>query len=274
MLNPPKLHEAESADQLRGSFQVIQAYSPKELIEDYLDHVCQPLVGVIPFAERSRFREEAQFHLERLQQSFVEECSTPSEAALKAIEAYGEADKVSDDCIKSYLDNRIQSPALKTVGTGNFIAFSIFGVAQILYTALLQLHVFLPSGEAYRLPVSPAAARMLLPEPFPIPQSWGDFLLLYGFPFIAPAVAGFVTGWTVPVQAARSVLQAMLPIIIYSFVVGSFMVPMTAGLLFAIFQALYWVPVGCLFASVGTTFAQRRAVRRKKLAIFRRGHEA
>lgn len=269
MPSPLRLSEAGPPE----VFRVVESFTAEEMIEDYLDHICSPLVGVVPFRERSRLREEAAFHLDRLQQSYAAEGLSAGEAALKAIETYGEASKISDQWIQSYLENRIQSKALKRIGTGNFLAFSIFGIAQILYTALLQLHVFLPSGEAYRLPVSPAEARMLLPEPFPIPQSWGDFALLYGFPFAAPVIAGFVAGLAIPSGAARSVFQAMMPIVIYSFVVGSFMVPITTGLLFALFQALYWIPVGCLAATVGASFAQRRGVRSGRWAIFRSRHE-
>lgn len=264
MLSPLKLHQEEG-----GLAQIAETRPPSDLIEDYLDHVCAPLVGVIPFDERSRFREEAGFHIDRLQHSYQAEGLSPEDAVLKAIQTYGEPARVSDRCLESYQENRVQSPLFKRIGSGNFIAFCIFGIAQILYTALLQLHVFLPSGEAYRLPMSPAEARMLLPEPFPIPQSWGDFAFLYGFPLLAPLVAGFLVGLAVPFGASKSVFQAMMPIVIYSFVVGSFMIPITTGLLFALFQAVYWIPIGCLAAAIGTTYAQRRAVRNAKMAIFR-----
>lgn len=252
--------------------QIVKGYNPNDLIEDYLDHVCAPLVGIVPFEERSRLREEAGFHLERLAQSYVAEGLEPEAAARRAIRTYGEPAKISDEFIESYQENRIQSPLFRRVGSANFIAFCLFGVAQVLYTALLQIRVFLPSGEAYRLPVSPAEARMLIPEPFPIPQSWAEFLLLYGFPVVAPLAAGFLTGLFVPVGASRAVFLAMMPIVIYSFVVGSFMTPITTGLLFALFQAVYWIPAGCFASTLGATYGQRRAVRRHRLALFGGDH--
>jgi len=269
VLSPRSLARLDDRRRLR----VAKAYSPNDLIEDYLDHVCAPLVGVVPFEERTRLREEAAFHLDRLTQSYVAEGLAPEAAARKAIRTYGDPAKISDDCIESYHENRVQSPVFRRVGSSSFIAFCLFGVAQILYTALLQIRVFLPSGEAYRLPVSPAEARLLIPEPFPIPQSWAEFLLLYGFPVVAPLVAGFYTGLHVPVGASRAVLVAMMPIVIYSFVVGSFMTPITTGLLFALFQAVYWIPAGCLSASLGTTYSQRQALRRRKLALFEENDE-
>lgn len=264
MLSPFKFRQQESR-----VLRVSEARPPEDLIEDYLDHICAPFVGIVPFDERSRFREEAAFHIDRLQQSYQAEGMPAEEATRRAIRTYGEPGQVSDRYLESFYENRVQSALFKRIGSGNFIAFCIFGVAQILYTALLQVHVFLPSGEAYRLPVSPAEARQLLPEPFPIPQSWGDFALLYGLPIVAPILAGFFVGYQVPAGASRSVFQAMMPIVIYSFVVGSFMLPITTGLLFGLFQAVFWIPVGCLAASVGTTYAQRRAIRHAKRAIFR-----
>ena len=47
-----------------------------EQIEDFLDHLCAPLIGIVPYRERFAFRQEAHAHIDGLDDLFVSVAST------------------------------------------------------------------------------------------------------------------------------------------------------------------------------------------------------
>jgi hypothetical protein len=55
--------------------------SPAERIEDYLDHLCVPLVGVVPYRERRSMRQEAAAHIACLVDEFQAERGCTSDEA-------------------------------------------------------------------------------------------------------------------------------------------------------------------------------------------------
>jgi hypothetical protein len=228
------------------------------IVEDYLETLTAPMVGLVPYRVRFELRAETAAHLERQIDRLVAEGIDRDTASQKAIAGYGSARAVGDAFLEEWYENQSKSRLLRRFGHANYVAFGRFAIAQAIVTALLQIRVFLPSGAAYSLPLSPAEVRRLLPEPLPIPEASVSGLLLILVPLIAPWLAGISTGYAVPVRPGRAVYQAMLPIVIYSFFVGALMLPMTEGLLFALFQVVYWIPSGAVAAHIGMSLAARR----------------
>ena len=58
-------------------------------VEDYLDHVCAPLVGVVPYARRSELRAELRGHLEALVATHEELGSERTAAVVMALRQFG-----------------------------------------------------------------------------------------------------------------------------------------------------------------------------------------
>src|SRR5688572_4418190 len=67
-----------------------EAMAPHPRIEDYLDHVCAPLVGVVPYAKRQELRAELRSHLEALIATHQELGRGPEVAALEALRQFGD----------------------------------------------------------------------------------------------------------------------------------------------------------------------------------------
>lgn len=231
------------------------------IVEDYLETLTAPMVGLVPYRVRVELRAETAAHLERQIDRLTAEGIDGEAASRQAIAGYGSARAVGDAFLEEWFENQAQSRLLRRFGHGNYVAFGRFAIAQAVVTALLQIRVFLPSGAAYSLPLSPAEVRRLIPEPFPIPEASLSGLLLVLLPLLAPWIAGISTGFAVPVRPGRAVYQAMTPISIYSFVFGALMLPMTEGLLFALFQVVYWIPAGAVAAHIGMCLAARRRIR-------------
>ncbi|RYG37740.1 hypothetical protein EON81_05810 [bacterium] len=246
------------------------ALDAPEMLRDYLDHLSGLSIGVIPADQRIRLCEETEFHLERLQGKYLAEGLDPEAAMRAAIHHHGDPATIAENFVESHFENHSRSPLYRSFGRGNFVAFGILGLAQMLYTGMLQLAIFLPSGEGYRLPLSPGIARQLLPAPLPLPQSLPELAALYAYPILTPLVCGWLIGRQVPIRAARAAALAMMPIIIYSFFVGTLMLPVTAGLVFALVQVVWWLPVTALLAEVSRSVTRERRVRAESHTFTRR----
>ena len=68
--------------------------------------------------------------------------------------------------------------------------------------------------------------------------------------FLAPFVAGSLTGAMVSAQAERGVRNAVLLLVVHSVITGLLLLPGVEGLVFAGWQALFWLPAGRISAAV------------------------
>ena len=59
-------------------------------LEDYLDQVCAPLVGSLPYAARQELRREIHQHLRSLSAAYQEVGATPDSALSQALEKFGD----------------------------------------------------------------------------------------------------------------------------------------------------------------------------------------
>jgi hypothetical protein len=229
----------------------------------YVELLLAPLVGNLPAADRERIREETEFHLERLQANYALEGYPPEEAMRRAIRNHGDPGELAARLLEMQQNETLRLPWLRSIGYGPFTAFVVFAAAQFVTLGLFQVRILMPSGAAYRLPLAPGGTRAVFPEPLPFPETPLDLFVLYGVPVLFPILGGFVTGGLVRARAARSVALAMLPLVLYAFVVGTLLLPATHGLALALFQFAFWLPVGALGAHLGSLAAQARRARRE-----------
>lgn len=242
-----------------GSPSEAAALEAAEVLEDYIDRLRAPLVGIVPLERRQRFVSEVAGHLEALTEDFLAEGLAPSAAAKRAVDEHGNPGKLAEDFLTTWFERDARGPLEKRFGRANCTAFGAFVVVQAVYLFLLQIRIFEPNGVYYRLPLSPGQIRQIWPSPLPYPENSPWFLVLLGYPILAPFLAGIWVGRRVPVRAAKSVYHALVPLILCSFTVGVCLLPVTEGILFALFQLLFWLPIGALCAHISSVLA--RAVR-------------
>ena len=65
-----------------------------EQVEDYLDYLCAPLIGSMPYRERRRFRMEALAHIDGLIAEYREQGFALPEAVQKALREFGEPGQI------------------------------------------------------------------------------------------------------------------------------------------------------------------------------------
>jgi hypothetical protein len=238
-----------------------EAMTPDDIIADYLDHLCAPLVGVVPYIERSRLREETGYHLERLAGTYILEGESPIEATRRAVAKYGESNEVSQLFLETWFVHQPQGRLARRFGLANIRALTFFGAATLLTTTLVQMRVYWPNPQPLTFGLSVAQMRHLIPEPLPLPDGNPVSVGLAIIAIIAPVVAGWLTGASVPVRPARTVYNVQTLLTLYTFVLGAQMLPMREGVLLGVFQLFFWLPVGCLTAHIAAALTWRRRCR-------------
>lgn len=229
--------------------------APPFALDLYLAELRIYLTGIVPDEDIERFLEETAEHLEIL----LEE-SPDNELRLAA--EFGTPREVADQFIEAWYTKRSRlSPLERFFGPGNLSVVALFGFAAVLYWALLQFRIFLPSNSAYHLPWSPGEIRRYFPEPLPFPEFSLQFLLMAGVPLIAPPVMGWIVGRIVPVRPQAAVYAVLMPMILVSYIIGILLLPVTDGLIFAVVQSVYWLPVGYAFAHLSSSLARRARLR-------------
>src|SRR5271165_7565163 len=79
----------------------------EDRIEDYLDYLCAPLLGVVPYAERSSLREEARQHLQDMMMEFEAQGAAPQEAVTCALRAHGNPWRIGQSFVKEWSQGAI-----------------------------------------------------------------------------------------------------------------------------------------------------------------------
>jgi hypothetical protein len=149
----------------------------------------------------------------------------------------------------------------KEIGLPMSYAAVFFVQASLWGLVLLQYKFFWPAADAMRFPLSVPEIRKLWPEPLPLPDGSPIWNLVWAYGFLAPFVAGWLTGRKALTGAARSVATVQILCTLLTFIVGTFMLPITEGLWFAILQLAWWVPMGTLTAHIASAFTRRRRFR-------------
>lgn len=230
-------------------------------LRQYVEALDWALAGEVPAAERALLVDEAIFVLERIADERLLLGATPDEAAQAAVAEYGDCQGLAAIHVEGSFEANPPTPVVQAFGRSNSVAFGLFGCATLAYLVLLQLRVYLPSGAPLEMPFTPAQVRSIFPEPLPFPELSLGFLLTVGYPIVAPLIVGAMIGRRIPVRAASAAYRALLPGILAAFVTGSLLLPNTEGLLFGVWQVVFWLPAGCCTAHLASSFARRKRAR-------------
>ena len=194
-------------------------------IEDYLDYLCAPLLGIVPYAQRRRLRLETEDHLLALIEDFESEGFTPSEAVTVALKEYGEPWRVGQGFADAWLNGNSPSRLTRFTDAATLRAFGWFGVFSVLNLLLIEIYLLGPA------------------QPSSLP-------LLYCLAVLSPLAAGVLTGIGLDSRTGIGVCRVVILLGLASAAVGLLLRPQQEGLAFAGFQFVFWLPAGCLSAAV------------------------
>jgi len=221
--NPPLLSDAPPADE-----------EAQAQIEDYLDYLCAPLLGIVPHAQRRRLRLETEDHLRMLAEDFGAEGFAPDEAVAVALQEYGEPWRIGQDFADAWLSGSHPCRLARFTDAATLRAFGWFGVLSVLSLLGVEQCTLAPRQEAL----------------------WS---LVQCLAVVAPLVAGVLTGHALHPRTAGGVCRAVAALGLASGAAGALVLPHWEVLQFALFQFVFWLPAGCLSAAV--TASLRRQFR-------------
>ena len=197
-------------------------------MEDYLDYLCAPLLGLVPYAQRRRLRLETEDHLWALAEDFQAEGFAPDEAVAVALREYGEPWRIGQDFAEAWLSGPHPCRFARFTDASTLRAFGWFGIFSVLTLLLVeQQYVLGPFQESL---ISP----------------------LYCLAILSPIVAGVLTGLALNPSVGGGVLRAVTLLGLTSAAPGALVLPRLEVLQFALFQLVFWLPVGYLSAIVAT----------------------
>jgi len=204
---------------------------PQAQIADYLDYLCAPLLGIVPYAQRRRLHLETEDHLRALADDFEAEGFAPHEAVAVALREYGEPWRIGQEFADAWLSGAGPCRFARFTDAATLRAFGWFGVFSVLTLLGVEQCALAPHQEAFSLLVQCLAV-------------------------LAPLVAGVLTGLALHPKTAGGVCRAVAALSLASGAVGLFVLPHPEVLQFALFQFVFWLPAGGLSPAV--TAALRR----------------
>lgn len=232
------------------------------LIAQYEQRLCDCLSGLVTNDQKKLIVDETIFLLETASNERFLLGESLDEAVRNAIYELGDARSIACHHTQGFFElDRSESFIVRILGRSNAVAFGAVGCADVLFMLLLQLRNFFPACGPIGLKVSPAQIRAILPRPLPFPELSLSFAFGVIYPIIAPILAGWFVGSVIPVRAHEAVYRVTMPIIVISFLVGSTMLPNTEGILCAVIQAVFWLPVGCLCAHLSSLHSRKKRLR-------------
>lgn len=201
---------------------------PDDTLDDFLDHVCAPLVGVVPFVRRRQLRAE----LRELVEMRIEDGLSPEQAIRELGDPHEAGLRFQAEWEQQPLGRR---PG-RWFRTGMAIALAHFGIVS----ALILTALFLARYED-------------MPE---------MAMLGGGLSGLGP-LAGVPLGWLHPARAAQNAALATSVVGLHA-LLAALTVGVAAGafLRHAAIVFLVWLPLGALFASWSAEGGRR--VRRRR----------
>lgn len=211
-------------------------------IEDYLDHVCAPLVGVVPYPRRQELRAELRAHLESLIATHEELGSPADVGAVLALRQFGDPRAISRQWAREWLRPPSAGPvqpAWRAIPT----ALACFGAASLLCLLLFRLST--GGGSNGSVSIGPSGLLVL-----------GGLL---------PVLAGLITGLLAPARQALGTFFALALLVPPFVVLGSNPLLQArlgslwaeSGMVMALILTLFWLPLGPATAALGGLLRSR-----------------
>lgn len=207
-------------DPLPGTQDAVDAQ-----IEDYLDFLCAPLLGIVPYPHRRRLRLEAADHLHTLAEDHAAEGVPPDEAVAAAQREYGNPWQVGQSFADAWSGRSASPHFSRFADAATQRAFGWFGVFSVASLLLIEYAALGPHPE------------WLTP--------WVQCLAV-----LSPLLAGTMTGLGLNSRTPLGICRAVPLLALVSAAAGLLLRPSDTGLQFAAFQLVFWLPAGCLSASV------------------------
>jgi hypothetical protein len=231
----------------------VEAPGREPLLEDYLDHLFAPLVGIVPFSHRQELRRETTAHLDALTDSYRNLGCGPKEATAEAIMQFGDPGMIAREWLTEWEISSGEDASRR----GLVVALGLFSLVCIP-AWLMFLEPFLDGGEMRFNYVSVIAV-----------------ILVSGF---LAAVPGFLTGLISPRKVARNISMAVLILLLFLAVSFAAQLPPSEGFkwssLASLSPFLFWFPAGSLAGRLGALMRRlyeaklkRRFVRSYKMII-------
>ena len=199
-------------------------WAEDRLIEDYLDHLSAPLVGIVPLDERRGLCAEVRSHLEALTAEYGFEGKPPHEATAAALKELGEPWQVGQNFLREWLQGCPDTAPARLTRATAFRAFAFFGVAALPCWWLLE-HRALDSSASDLTP-------------------W-----LWLLAALAPLVAGALTGLAQPARLGRGLGWAVGALTLHALAASATLLPQPDGFWLALCLPLWWLPAGWLSAT-------------------------
>ncbi|HZO86889.1 MAG TPA: hypothetical protein VFB38_01020 [Chthonomonadaceae bacterium] len=205
----------------------------QEQVQDYLDYLCAPLLGIVPYAVRQSFRQEAEAHLWAIVEEYQEQGLPEEKALYAAMQEHGDPSLIGQAFVEAWSEKAPRRSLARRIGPATWRAFGFFGVASAL--CLLTLEIYTLNARKPDLP-----------------------LFLFVLAPVAPVAAGCLTGLTTSAQVAAGTCRALIFLILHMAVISLLVLPRTEIAFFTLFQLLYWLPMGCLSAAITSLFLRWR----------------
>ena len=204
-------------------------------IEDYLDYLCAPLLGVVPYAERLSLREEARAHLLDILAEFEATGMPPHEALTCALRAHGNPWRIGQFFVQEWGQGTVESPPCYWVRRATRCAFAWFGLAAALSLLLIEQYA------------SGGSSHLIFSKGYPMPLSSQDALYPYlcAVSLLSPVIAGCLTSVMTPRQVLRGIVGALAILTVHALVTACLLLPKVEGFAFVLLLIGYWLPVGC-----------------------------
>ncbi len=221
---------------LHPNTEVEAAEDTEAQIEDYLDFLCAPLLGIVPYAQRRRLRLEAADHLYALTEDYTAEGFVPSEAVSIAQREYGEPWAVGQSFADAWTGASAAGRLVRFADAATLRAFGWFGVFSVANLLLLETSLLQPGA-----------------------SQWQPYVICLAV--VSPLIAGILTGLGLHGRTAGGICRAVGTLAAVSGAVGLLLLPHSEGLQFAAFQLLFWLPAGALSAAVTAGLARQFRLR-------------
>jgi len=210
---------------------------PEPRIEDYLDHVCAPLVGTVPYERRQELRRELREHLMSIAEDGEFDGLSRAEAIEAALRELGEPSETGRDFLEEFTQAEPDATDREARVWSTKLAFGWLGSFTALDLILVDLQV--------------------RAEQFPEALSTTSLVCA-----LSPLAAGLLIGLGTPTSPRRGIANAVLLCCLASALYLAIAWPAPQGVAFFVFQLVFWGPVA-LFAAQPVAALTRRTRSRR-----------